>query len=368
MKKLVTAAAILFALSISAISQRIEKPTLSATPCTDIQQAIIDTGIQLHDAKKYDEAIGKYLQVMEDNPSCTPALYELSMTYYMKGDKNKAIETALKGSKYTSPELPLFYLTLGNALDDLKKYDAAVTLYNDAIKILEKNKDMRAHLSSLHYNLGVSFRRQLKEKEAREEIKRAIQTNEVYASPHFQLADIFFQGKYKVPAILAAARFVSLEYNTDRTRRAAAVIIQIMGRTSAKKNSDDKIVINLDFGSPTDEGDFGSAELILAMTDALNKSDDSKTKNLTEEEKFAERIDSLITFLDPKDKKLKGTFSAAQYFPFMLEMKRLGYVKPFSYIVLLQSGNANALPWLRENEAKTVEFINWSKNYSVAQN
>jgi hypothetical protein len=52
----------------------------------------------------------------------------------------------------------------------------------------------------------------------------------------------------------------------------------------------------------------------------------------------------------------------------MLEMKRLGYVKPFSYIVLLKTGNSNALAWLRENETKTREFLEWAKNYSPPQN
>jgi tetratricopeptide (TPR) repeat protein len=295
------------------------------------------------------------------------ALYELSMSYYTKGDKSKALETALKGAKFKSADLPLFYLTLGNVLDDLAKYDEAVRLYNDAIKILADNKDMLPHLSSLHYNLGLSYRRQQKEKEAREEMKQAIRANMVYPSPHLQLAVIFLNGRYKVPALLAAARFVSLEFNSNRTPQAASIFTQIMGKTSAKKESDEKIVINLDFGAPTDEGDFGAAELILAMTDALDKSED-KTKIVTEEEKFAGRIESLISFLDSKDKKLKGTFSSVHYFPFMLEMKRLGYVKPFSYIVLLKTGNSNALAWLRENETKTREFLEWAKNYSPPQN
>jgi tetratricopeptide (TPR) repeat protein len=367
MKKPIAAAAALLALSIVAVSQRIEKPTLTATPCTDLQKTVISTGVELHDAKKYDEAIAKYLEVIEDNPSCTMALYELSMSYYTKGDKSKALETALKGAKFKSADLPLFYLTLGNVLDDLAKYDEAVRLYNDAIKILADNKDMLPHLSSLHYNLGLSYRRQQKEKEAREEMKQAIRANTVYPSPHLQLAVIFLNGRYKVPALLAAARFVSLEFNSNRTPQAASIFTQIMGKTSAKKESDEKIVINLDFGAPTDEGDFGAAELILAMTDALDKSED-KTKIVTEEEKFAGRIESLISFLDAKDKKLKGTFSSVHYFPFMLEMKRLGYVKPFSYIVLLKTGNSNALAWLRENETKTREFLEWAKNYSPPQN
>jgi len=369
MKKLpVASMLVLLLISISVVCQKIEKPTLTPTPCSDTDKALLEVGIGLHDAKKYGEAIGKYLQVIEANAGCTAALYELSMSYYYNGEKIKALETALKGSKYKSTELPLFYLTLGNVLDDLKKYDDAVRLYNDAIKILENEKDMRPHLSSLHYNLGVSLRRQNKEKEAREEMKKAIIANGQYASPHLQLASIYYSARYKIPAILAAARFISLEFNSSRTRTAAALINEVMGKTSAKKEADDKITINLDFGAPTDEGDFGPAELVLAMGDALNKSGEAKTKNLTDEEKFAEQLELLISFLDAKDKKLKGTFSAANYFHFMTEMKRLGYVKPFAYLVLFQNGNSEALSWLKANEPKIREFLTWSKGYSTPQN
>jgi hypothetical protein len=199
-------------------------------------------------------------------------------------------------------------------------------------------------------------------------MKRAIVANDRYASPHYQLADIFYVGKYKIPALFAAARFISLEYNTDRSKRAAALIYNVVGSTSAQKGTDNNIVIGIDFGAPTDEGDFGSAELMMSMVDALGKSDDSKTKSQTAEEKFIDRLDSVIGFLDPKDKKLKNTFSAKAYFPFMLEMKRLGFVQPFGYIILVHTGNQAALTWIRNNDKQVTDFLTWAKNYTAVQN
>ncbi|HYJ90522.1 MAG TPA: hypothetical protein VEV84_04385 [Pyrinomonadaceae bacterium] len=163
-----------------------------------------------------------------------------------------------------------------------------------------------------------------------------------------------------------AARFISLEYNTERSKHAATLIYSVVGSTEAKKGADNKIVIGLDFGAPTDEGNFGPAELIMSMVDALAKTDDPKTKNMTAEEKFIQRISSVISFLDTKDNKLKSTFSAKAYFPFMLEMKRLGFVKPFGYIVLVHNGNEEALKWIRENDQQVKDFLVWAKSYSVS--
>jgi hypothetical protein len=66
------------------------------------------------------------------------------------------------------------------------------------------------------------------------------------------------------------------------------------------------------------------------MVDALGKTGDTKTKDMTAEEKFVERLDSVIGYLDGKDKNLKSTFSAKAYFPFVSEMRRLGFVKPLA--------------------------------------
>ena len=78
--------------------QKIEKPTLTAKPLTDHQRSLIEEGVGLHKQKKFDTAILKYELVLSENPDATVAMYEKALSLYTKGEKEKAIETAVLGS------------------------------------------------------------------------------------------------------------------------------------------------------------------------------------------------------------------------------------------------------------------------------
>jgi predicted ABC-type ATPase len=89
---------------------------------------------------------------------------------------------------------------------------------------------------------------------------------------------------------------------------------------------------------------------------------EEKDKNKSENEIFADAVDTLISLL-AEDKKLQSTFVGKTYVPFMVEMKKKGFSKTFAYLVLQQSGNKEALKWLVENEQQSINFIKWAKSY-----
>jgi tetratricopeptide (TPR) repeat protein len=339
--------------------QKIEKPTLTAKPLTDHQLALIEEGIALHKQKKFDAAILKYELVLGENPDATGAMYEKALSLYTKGEKEKAIETAVLGSKYRSEELPLFYLVIANVIDDAGKPKEAVKIFRDAIKILEKEKDMDRHLSSVHFNLGVTYARQQLMAESRVELKKAVEYNPLYPSPHYVLSEIY-GANYKVPALLAAMRFISLEYNTARTDRAVATVKRVLAPAEKdEKTGNINIFMNLD--APKDEGDFGMYDLLLGT---LGFSKDDEDKGKTAEVIFAESIDTTISLL-AGDKKLKSTFVGKQYVPYLAELKSRGFTQAFAYVVIFKSDNKNAaaLKWLETNNGKLQEFLAWAKTY-----
>lgn len=359
MKRLASLCAALLILSAASFSQKIAKPTLTPNPATAAQEQLIREGISFHDAKRYDEAVAKYERVLEENPDCTLAIYELAMTLYTKGDKTKAMETAYRGAKYDAQELPLFYGIMANAIDDVGKPDEAIKLYRDAIKMLDNDRKYDQHLSSLFYNIGVTYVRQKKYAEARAELKEAVEYNHKYPSPHYLLAIIYNGTKYKIPAILSAARLISLEANSQRTKQSAAIVASSL-KAPQKDAKTGNINIFMDMNAPKDEGDFGMYDLMLGT---LMIADDKKDKGKSEQQLFAEATDTFISLLS-EDKKLKSTFVGKTYVPFLAEMKKQGHCTTFAYLVLFHSGDKIASAWLNENQSKLSAFLEWSKSYS----
>lgn len=354
--------ALLFCFSLI-FGQKIEKPVLTPKPVTEEHKLAIRQGIALHDKKDFDGAIAKYKQVLAENPDSTLALYELALSYYNKKDMVNALETALKGSKYRSDELPLFYGVIANITDDAGKPDEAIKIYRNAIKIISDDKEFERHVSSLYFNLGVTYARQKKYLEARQELKKAVEYNYHYPSPHYLLSEVYYGSKYKVPAMLAAARFVVLEYNTNRTLRSAAIFAA--GLEGAKKDeATGNINIFLDLNAPKDEGDFGMYELLLGTLMTVKE---DKDKEKSKGELFAEAVDSFIGLVS-EDKNLKKTFVGKYYVPFMAALKMEGHSAAFAYLVLRQTGgNPEAEKWTQLNSDKVMAMINWAKGYRLTE-
>lgn len=351
---------LIFCINLSA--QKLQKPTLTPKEPTPAQETLIRQGIGLHDAKKYDEAIALYQKVLDENPDCILALYEMTLSYYNKKDYVKTLETAIKGVQYKSKDLSLFYGMIGNIWDDQGNPQKAIELYKDGIKDLEKEKGYENHVSSLYYNLGITHFRQKDGAKAKDAFKKSIEYNYSYNSPHYVLSETFAAMRYKVPSLLAAARFLSVEATSPRTKRASEIFRDVV-TGGAKKGKDNEITILLDVDEPKDEGDFSGLSMIMGLV-GVGTDIGKENKNLTEEEKFAEKVESFISFLASDAKKAKSSFVGKNYIPFMLEMKRKNYVKPFAYIVLMNAGNPTAANWVLEKEPKlAVEFMTWAKSY-----
>ena len=339
-------------------AQKIEKPTLTPTEPTAAQRQLINEGAKLHDQKMYAEAIANYDKVLQENPTCIMAIYEKTLSLYYLKDFKKTLDVAYEGIKYRSNELPLFYGLIANVYDDQGNPQKAIELYKQGIAALEGNEEYKTYQSSLYFNLGITKFRQKEIKEAREHFKKSATLNFGYASPHYLLANIYKGTGYKIPALLAAARLISLEFNTQRSANSAAIFKEIVASGSAKSdNGSITIFVNPD--APKDEGDFTSFDLILGTLTAVKTDAD---KNKSEIDLFADAVDTVVALL-AEDKKLSNTFVGQTYIPFMTEMKTRGYVKPFACLVLHQGGDQKATAWLRENETETVEFLNWAKSY-----
>ncbi len=367
MKKTLFIPIFIFVLAIAVFGQKLVKPTQIPTPPTAAQQKTLREGVALHDAKKYDEAIAKYRSILTENHDCTAAMYELSMTLDAKGEKEKALELANIGSKYISDELPLFYVTMANILDEKGKPQEAIKLYQEGLKLLEGDKRFGAYRASLHYNLGVTYVQQKKNNEARASLKSAVASDFNYASPHYLLSVVYNGTRYPVPAFLAASRFISLEFNTNRTGIAVGVIADVL-KPAPKDPKTGNINIFLNLGGPKDEGNFAMYEIFLGTLTTFTD-DKDKGKKRTENEMFIDAIGTLIDIVG-EDKGLTSTFVGKNYAPFVVDLKKNGHVEAFGNMVLYikDNNNVDAAKWVRANDTKLEAFLNWARAYRSPSN
>ncbi len=346
--------------AVTAAAQKLPKPTQLPETLNPIQQSQLNAGTKLHDQKKYDEAIAIYDKLLAEAPDATTVLYEKSLTLYAKRDLTKAMETAYLGAKYKSEDLGLFYGIIGDCIDDIGKPDEAIKIYREAEAILKGDPEYVRHLAVVYYNVGLTYVRQKKYNDARVDLKKAVQTNPAYASPHYLLAMVYNGTKYKIPAFLAAARLLTLEINTGRSQAAAAIIRDTL-KPAPKDPKTGSYVVNLDFFAPKDEGDFMMYDMILGTLVTVRT---DKDKNKTENEIFVDSLGSVLSMID-EDKKLKDTFVGKQYLPFISEMKKKGFSEVFGYTVLYISGEQSAMKWLDAHNEKFGEFIAWTKAYQA---
>ena len=285
-------------------------------------------------------------------------MYELALAYYNKGGQARADELARKGAQYKSEYLPLFYTVIGNVLDDNGKSLEAIEVYKNSVKLLRENKKATRNLAEAEFNLGVAYARQKQFVESRAALKEGLEANFSHVSSHFVLAQIYSGTGYKIPGFLAAARFLGLEKNTQRTQLAAQTILTML-KPASKDEKTGNINIFINMNAPKDEGDFGFMELILGTVTTVRGDDD---KNKTDNEMFVDGVGTVIAILS-ENKDLRKTFVGKKYVPYMEALKNAGHQQAFAYVVLQQGGNKDAEKWLSANQEKVLAYFNWASSY-----
>jgi tetratricopeptide (TPR) repeat protein len=318
----------------TAARQKLPDPKLAPSPPTDKQLSLIREGVSLHDKGDFDGAIRKYEEVLAENPSNTFALYEMGYAYSARKDYKKSLEVAYRGAQYKSEHLRDFYLLIGNNLDILGNTPESIEVYKQAIKLFPDD-----HL--LHFNLAIAYKSAGKDDDARKSLKAALAANPQHPSSHIVLASLFYGGGYKTPALLAAARFLTLESDTERANE-----IQVTVEMNPKK----------------DEGDFTTMETVLGLTAALALSEKEQQK--TEAERTVSQISRFISILaEQSEMKKQDSFTHRFYVPYFVELKQKGHAEAFAYNALRGSGLPGVREWLDANSGRVMQFLIWSKSY-----
>lgn len=350
---LLVVATLLF--SLLAVAQDIPAPKLTPVSTAEKHKEIMRAAIALHDRGDYDGAISRYQQVLAENPDDVAALYELGFSLFAKGDYQKSLATAYQGAQYRSRQLSGFYTLIGNNLDHLNDHEKAVKVYKAGLKLFPED-------AQLHYNLAITYISLGQTDAAKQSLKEAVRLAPNHPSSHLGLSQLYSRDNYKVPALLALCRFLTLEANSRRSVAALQNLRELL-QSGVRQGADGKqITIFMDTSTKTDEGDFNAVTLALSLLGASRNLEQNKGK--TEMQLLADGFDTFFAILSETsaDKKSSG-FAWNYYRPYFVELKRRNLVEPFCYYIYQSSRSAEVSKWLSQNAERVEQFLNWSQNY-----
>jgi tetratricopeptide (TPR) repeat protein len=339
----------------AAARQSLPEPKLTPAPSTAGQDALIREGVSLHDKGDFDGAVRKYEEVLAENPSNALAIYEMGYAYSAKKDYRKSLEAAYRGAQYKSDWLRDFYLLIGNDLDLLGDTAESVEVYRRGLRLFPEDP-------LLHFNLAIAYKNAGKPDEARRSVKAALLANPQHPSSHIVLASLFYKGGYKTPAMLAAARFLTLESDTARAGVALNILREVLGGGAKQGAKPNEIHISLDMNAKKDEGDFTTMEAMLGITAALALSEQEQKK--TDAERLVSQLDRFVSILaEQSEGKRQDSFTHRFYVPYFVELKQKGHAEAFAYNALRGSGLPGVREWLEANSGRVMQFLIWSKGY-----
>ena len=224
---------------------------------------LLEEGVRLHDAGRYEEAIRLFEKALEKAPDNPIAIYELSYTHMANQDWKTALRIAKKGLKIKDFEQKyLFYVVIGSSHSSLGRPKKALAAY-------EKGLALAPDEPYLHFNKGITLLNMDRGRESVAALEKAAVANPAFSSPFYWMGYYYAETGYKIPGLLCNLRFLMLEPTGPRAANAIALVLEALGG-AARRKSNNEITVTVDPGQPTWAGDFGALDTMLALSAAAS--------------------------------------------------------------------------------------------------
>lgn len=173
-------------------------------------QKILDDGVALYEEEKYEDAIKLYEKVPHGDTNYFAVQYEISLSYYKLKKYDVVIDMSKRLIAEGTTQIAQYNIW-GSALDDLKRKDEAIAVYDAALKKYPFS-------TSLMLNKGIVYETSEDHKKAFEIYQQVLAISPLYASAHLRLASLAEKEGRQTQAIMAFAIFMMLEPDSRRTQ------------------------------------------------------------------------------------------------------------------------------------------------------
>lgn len=329
-------------------------------------EKLVNEGVAYHDKGDYDGAISRYDKALALDKDNLAALSEKALTLNSLQKFEESILICQRAIETHPGEngLETVYVVYGNNLDDLKKTDKSVEIYDQGIIQFPD-------YYQLYFNKGISLASVKKYDEAILCFQKSVSLNPKHASSHNIIGRILYTSN-RTPAILAYSRFLVIEPESKRAKENLSSLqelmnrnVEVTGKNSINLNISPDLLGDTTSNGEVKENSFVSTDLILTMVAALDY--DKKNKKKTEVEQFIRKFETICESLKESQKDNRG-FYWEYYVPYFIEMKDKNLVEPFAYIVFASSDNPDVSKWLKSNQSEIDKFYEWSKAFEWRAN
>lgn len=322
---------------------------------------LVRAGVKLHDAGDFNGAIAKYDEALAADKDNFLALAEKcnSLCYAQRYDECIALCKATLELYPSHDEIGLVYLAYANSLDHLKRGEEAIAMYH-------RGQEVDPHNHQLWYNEGVALAGMKRYEEAIPCFQKAVRLQPGHASSHNALARLESMKGGRIPAVLAFARFLTLEPEGARAGQNLPLLVKAM-RGDVEKTGKNSVTVKVDGSRLPEEGDttrrpddFAAVELMLSLMSAMDL--DKKNRNKPAHELFQEKFELLCGMLELGDPPRTG-FYWEYYAPFFHAMKQDGELGTAVMLMHASTGDKAVTRWIEGHEREIKRFHVWCGNH-----
>ena len=342
----------------------------------------VHEGVELHDKGDYKKAIKKYDEALKLDKDNLTAMAEKAMSMNALGqfEESAALCQDIIEKHDGAKEAPMVYVTYGNDMDQLKRPEASLRVYNKGISVLPD-------MYMLHFNKGITLWGMDSTNSALRALERSAALNPYHPGTQNAIARILGTQKKSIPATLAFCRFFMLEPESERAKQNHALLQKNLFNNTSQR-ADGGTTISIDASALRDstdtvhvENDFRDQEvvwsvtkgfdLLSALTQALKATESATNSETTinisagtSPAGFKGKLDQLADMLKEGRAKNHG-FQWEYYADWMIALKSADHTEALAYLTFASSDEQEVTKWLKANGAKVNAYFDWEKDYTA---
>lgn len=296
---------------------------------------------------KYSKAEDLYKKVGRNDTNYARIQRDLAFAYSEDKEDSLCANVCRRGLGLESNYTPDFYNMLGISLKEMEKYDTALKVFDEGIRLYPYSYTM-------HYQKGMVYYKMKKYPDAQIWFQKAIQLNPYHALSHFQLGKSCAEQGRLIPAILSYEYYLMLDPSSEKAQKVTSAIEDLF---AGDYQSDPDVLLE-----DADQVDkcFGDLKDLIESKVALSPSYKNRTKiNLKMVKQFQATTDKMHF------ESGTNNWWMENYIPFFIALRDEGHFVPFTCLSLyaVAPNNPDVYKVIKKNKKKIPVFSKWAVDY-----